>query len=144
MTSKDVSKLFPIATGQATREKLTDAADAIQVLWAYLMTGLSDLGDDTIDPRLISQLSTPLAASAQMASTTFTTLSWIAASHGLRPDLYEHQDGPLNECTDMAATLLRQASEQQRASSNTLDDIARFTSCVNTKNPETQVAQQDS
>lgn len=144
MTSKDVSKLFPIGTGQATAEKLTNAADAIQVLWAYLMTGLSDLGDDAIDPRLISQMSTPLAASAQMASTTFTTLSWIAASHGLRPDLYEHQDGPLTECTEMAATLLRRASEQQRALSNTLDDIARFTACVHTKEPKTEVAQQDS
>lgn len=144
MTSKDVSKLFPIGTNQATREKLTDAADAIQVLWAYLMTGLSDLGDDAIDPRLISKLTIPLAASAQMASTTFTTLSWISASHGLRPDLYEHQEGPLNECTDMSATLLRQASEQQQALSRVLDDIGRFTSCVHTKNAKTEVAQQDS
>ena len=144
MTSKDVSKLFPIGAGQATPEKLADAADAMQVLWAYLMTGLSDLGEDGIDPRLISNISPPLAAAAQMASTTFTTLSWIAGTYGSRPDLYEHEEGPLNECTDLAATLLRQASEQQRALSNTIDDIGRFTSCVRTRTPKNEAAQQDS
>ena len=142
MTRKEISELFPIGATSVTPADLANAADAIQVIWAYMMTGLTLC--DEIHPKTIADMVTPLAAASELASTTFTSLGWIAGTYGSRPDLYRHEDGPLNECTDMAATLLQRASEQQRALSNTLDDIGRFTSCMHLKDTKHEAAQQDS
>lgn len=141
MTSK-ISHLFPIGATPITSRDLEEAADAIQVLWAYLMTGLT-LCDD-IHPKTIANIVGPLAAATGMASTTFGVLAGIADQHGTRTDLYEHTEGPLNDCTDMAAALLREASTRETALGNKLDDIGRFTSCAHLKQPKSEAAQQDS
>lgn len=145
MTSKDVAKLYP-ATGmnalEASDEQLRDAADALQTIWYFIYRAV--VHRDDLHPATISAMTTLFASTAQMTVPTFILLAELSHRVGTRPDLYGHDDGPLTDCTEMAATLLREVSDLQTALGNKFDDIARFTSCVHTKDPKSEVPQQDS
>lgn len=143
MTSKDVAKLYPLAFGQPTTAQLVDATDSIQVLWHFILRALTG-GRDQLDPGTITTLSSINAASAQMAAQVYDRLAVLAEQIGTRPDLYGHTDGSLTDCTDMAGTLLREVSTQLDSLTDALNGASRFTACVHTKQPKTEVTQQDS
>lgn len=132
MTSKDVAKLYPLAFGEPTAAQLVDAADSIQVLWYFLLRALGP-GREQLDPGTITHLTSINAASAQMAAKVYDRLAALADQIGTEPDRYEHTEGPLNDCTNMAAAFLREASKQTATLGDQLDNASRFTGCVHTK-----------
>lgn len=141
MTSKDVSKLYPL--GETTSAQLVDALDSIQVLWHFVFQAVSNPTAD-LDPQILARMNVFAASSTALAAQAYAQLAFRVDEMIGQPDRYRHDDGPVTDCLDMAAALLREACDQSSTLANKLDDASRFTGCVYTNDPKDQVAQQDS
>ena len=131
MTSENNDLNLIAAFGSATPDKMAEVAETVDTFAHYLLQAATTHTE--LAPWDLHRIALSLADAAQASAQLFSRLGEFAEKLGTAPDRYLHDDGPLTDCSEMAATYLRESAKSAEVLGEHLDNAARFTGCIHSK-----------